>query len=62
VKIALHGLGNLGPEALEAVPAILVLCKEGSDSSVREFARRTVWRLDPESAAKAGVEAPLPLE
>jgi HEAT repeat protein len=43
---AAEALGKLGPQARDAVPALVRLCR-AKDWRVREAARRAVHRLDP---------------
>jgi HEAT repeat protein len=48
-------LGKFGGKAKRAVPALLKLLHE-DDSDVRTIARDALHQIDPEAAAKAGVE------
>jgi HEAT repeat protein len=50
---ALRVLGNMGPEARDAVPALLSAAQD-SDNLVRGEAVRALQRVDPEAAAKVG--------
>lgn len=51
---AATGLGELGPPAKEAVPALLRAYR-GGDETLREAAARALKRIDPEAARGAGI-------
>jgi HEAT repeat protein len=48
------GLGNFGPAAKTAVPA-LVKSLKGAGPNVGEWAAKALKAIDPEAAAKAGI-------
>jgi HEAT repeat protein len=43
-------LGNIGPDAKAAVPALLEICAD-SDKWLRQAAADALWRIDPQTAA-----------
>jgi hypothetical protein len=55
--LAAHALGEYGPEARAAVPALLrMLATNNSASLVRNVAAAALKAIDPEAAARAGVQ------
>jgi HEAT repeat protein len=52
---AMRGLGNFGPNAQQAIPALLQLLSD-LDVAVRFTATNALKKIDPEAAAKAGVK------
>ncbi len=52
---AIDALGEMGPAAKAAIPLLLPMAK-GPDSLRQRSASATLKRIDPESAAKAGVK------
>jgi HEAT repeat protein len=51
---AIEALGLIGPPAKEAVPSLL-LWATNKVVAVRRYARLTLFRIDPEEAAKVGI-------
>ena len=54
--IAAWSLGEYGPQAKSAVPALVDLSKNDPALSVRTQAANALKKIDPEAAAKAGVK------
>ena len=52
---AVQGLGNFGGQAKQAVPILLPLLRS-EDELLREAATNSLWKIDREAAAKAGVK------